>query len=59
MRNSFLKKQLDNRGQGIMEYILLSSLIGIFCLLAIKNYGGSIKNQIYYLKKQVNSLPRD
>lgn len=44
-------------GQGVMEYILLSSLIGIFCLLALRNYGHAIRKQINYFKKEINSLP--
>jgi len=52
-------KFLTNQdGQGVMEYILLSSLIGIFCLLALRNYGNGLRKQINYFKKEINSLPR-
>ncbi|MFZ8933385.1 MAG: Flp family type IVb pilin [Bacteriovoracaceae bacterium] len=48
----------NQEGQGVMEYILLSSLIGIFCLLALRNYGQGLRKQINYFKKEINSLPR-
>lgn len=40
-------------GQGIMEYIILSSFIGIVCLLAVKQFGSVLEKRIDYLKSQI------
>ena len=41
------------RGQGIMEYIIISSLVGIFCLLAIKQFGSVIHKRIQSMKQAI------
>lgn len=47
-------KQLKKQdGQGVMEYIILTSLVGIFCLVAVKQFGGVIKKRIEYMKSQI------
>lgn len=43
----------DNKGQGVLEYIILASLIGIFCLVAIKEFGGVLKKRIEHMQGQV------
>jgi hypothetical protein len=40
-------------GQSIMEYLILSSLIGIFCLGIIGQYGETIQKRIEYMKRQI------
>lgn len=45
------KKQ---QGQGVMEYLILSSLIGIFCLVAVKQYGEVIKTRIGHMRSHVS-----
>lgn len=48
------KKLLKNqKGQGVMEYIIISALIGIICLGAVKQFGGVIKNRMEYMRTQV------
>ena len=59
MKFKWIKILKNKNGQGVMEYIILSSLIGIFCLVAIRGYGVAVKKQINHVKKQINSLPRD
>ena len=50
-----MKKHVKNqKGQGVMEYVILSSLIGIFCLAIIGQYGGTLKNKINNMKKSIN-----
>jgi Flp pilus assembly pilin Flp len=51
----------DNKGQSVMEYVLLTSLIGIFCLVAIKQFGETVKtriqkNEISYCKTCKNRM---
>ena len=36
---TFIKEE---KGQGVMEYIILTGLVGIFCLAAVKKFGKSI-----------------
>lgn len=52
------KNRLGNQGQGVMEYIIISSLVGIFCLVIIKSYGEVIHQRIEYMKaKIVKNIP--
>ncbi len=49
-----MKKVLKNeKGQGIMEYVIISSLVGICCLVAVKQFGEVIQNRINNMKAQV------
>jgi Flp pilus assembly pilin Flp len=42
-----MKKFMKNeKGQGIMEYVIISSLIGICCLAAVKSFGDKVKDRI-------------
>ena len=43
----------NQNGQGVMEYIIISSLVGIFCLVAVKQFGGVIKTRINEMKSHV------
>lgn len=43
----------NNRGQGVMEYIIISSLVGIFCLVAVGQFGKVVKGRINYMKEQI------
>jgi len=47
---SFLKSQ---QGQGVMEYVILTSLIGIFCLIAVKQFGNVVQKRIDYMKSEI------
>jgi Flp pilus assembly pilin Flp len=43
----------NQRGQGLMEYVILSSLVGICCLIAVKQFGNVIKERIEEMKERV------
>lgn len=43
----------NQKGQGVMEYIILTSLIGIFCLVAVKQFGSVLQNRIESVKSQI------
>lgn len=48
------RKRLNNQsGQGVLEYVILASLIGIFCLAAVKQFGSVINTRINHMKKVV------
>lgn len=53
--NNKTKKLLigNSRGQGVLEYVILASLIGIFCLVAVKQFGAVINTRINHMKKSV------
>ena len=49
-----MKRLLKNeKGQGIMEYVIISSLVGICCLVAVKEFGDVVKKRIDNMKGQV------
>ena len=51
----FLKKQSQNqKGQALMEYVIVSGLIGILCLGAIKKFGEVIEKRIERMKTEVS-----
>jgi hypothetical protein len=43
----------NQKGQGIMEYVIISSLVGICCLVAVKEFGDVIKKRVDNMKGQV------
>ena len=46
-------KKTNQKGQSIMEYIIISSLIGVFCLMAVKQLGGVIQRRINMIKENI------
>lgn len=50
-----MKKFLKNqKGQGIMEYVIITSLVGICCLGAMSAFGKKIKDRIGEMKERVS-----
>jgi hypothetical protein len=47
------KEMRRARGQGLIEYVILSTFIGICCLVALKQLGGVLEKRILHLKKEV------
>ncbi len=43
----------NQKGQGIMEYVIISSLVGICCLIAVREFGEVIQNRITSMQAQV------
>jgi len=54
MRKSKILK--NQKGQGVLEYIILTSLIGIFCLVAIKKIGGSLNGELKKINTRIDGL---
>lgn len=50
MNSPLIKNQ---KGQGIMEYVIISSLVGICCLVAVKQFGSVIQERINEMKEKV------
>lgn len=54
MKKTTTRKLIANQqGQGVMEYVILSSLIGIFCLVAVKQFGEVVEKRIQNMRKHV------
>jgi hypothetical protein len=51
-------QNFHQRGQSILEYIILTTFIGLFCLAAIKKLGGVIDKRIDRIQADiVSSMP--
>ncbi|MDO9183833.1 MAG: hypothetical protein Q7U04_15570 [Bacteriovorax sp.] len=52
---NFLKKRVlaDQKGQGVMEYVIISSLVGIVCITAVKGFGDVVKKRIETMQHSI------
>jgi hypothetical protein len=49
-----MKKVLKNQqGQALMEYVIVSGLVGIFCLIAVKQFGEVVKKRVENMKTEI------
>ena len=48
-----LKKLKNEKGQTVLEYIIISSLVGIFCLVAVKQFGQTMRSRIEKMKSEI------
>ena len=42
------------KGQGLMEYVIISCLVGVFCIIAVRKYGRTLKNYTKRMNTQLN-----
>lgn len=49
------KKRANQKGQGMLEYLILTGLVGIFCLAAFKAMGERLKTRINNINKKITS----
>ena len=54
MKSTFLVKS-NQRGQALMEYVIVSGLVGIFCLIAVKQFGEAINTRVKNMKTHITS----
>ena len=47
-----------NKGQTVMEYVLLTGLIGVFSIFAIRNFGQQIEAKLQSSIKRINKSLR-
>ena len=45
----------NSNGQGLMEYVIISCLVGVFCLAAMNKYGSTMNKYIKKMNTDVNS----
>lgn len=51
-----MKKIIKNqKGQGIMEYVIISSLIGICCLVAVRQFGEVVQKRIQNMRSEITA----
>ena len=43
----------NDKGQGVLEYVIIASLVGIFCLVAVKQFGFVVQKRINNMKQQI------
>jgi Flp pilus assembly pilin Flp len=49
-----MKRIIKNeKGQGIIEYVIISSLVGICCLVAVRQFGDVVQKRIDNMKSQI------
>jgi Flp pilus assembly pilin Flp len=48
--NTLTKNQ---KGQGVMEYVIISSLVGIVCITAVKGFGKVIEERVNDMKESI------
>lgn len=51
--------KLNQRGQGMTEYILLVALIAIICISAVKYFGRSTKEGFEEASSQIGGVTQD
>ena len=47
------QKVKSQQGQALMEYVIVSGLVGIMCLVAVKQFGSVIKQRVQDMKEQI------
>ena len=53
MKKSKSRLIRSNKGQGVLEYVIITSLVGIFCLVAIKGFGERLGTRINKMNEKV------
>ncbi|MBY0415953.1 MAG: hypothetical protein K2Q18_17410 [Bdellovibrionales bacterium] len=53
LKKDFKKLTRNQKGQGVMEYVIISSLVGIVCITAVKGFGKVIKERVDDMKESV------
>lgn len=51
----FAKLTKNQKGQGVMEYVIISSLVGIVCITAVKGFGEVIRTRVNTMKTSITN----
>ncbi|MBP5296534.1 MAG: hypothetical protein J6Y94_04300 [Bacteriovoracaceae bacterium] len=46
-------KRRHQQGQGIMEYVIITALIGIFCLIAVQQFGKHLQTRLNQMNSKI------
>lgn len=53
MKETLKRKAKENKGQGVMEYMIITSLVGVLCIAAMKDFGSVVKKRIESAKTKI------
>ena len=57
MKNHPVAKSVTNtKGQGVLEYVILTSLIGVLCLGAVRTMGTRMNTKINQMTQKVQDI---
>lgn len=45
----------NQKGQSVMEYVILSGLVGIFCLVAVKKVGKTLNTRLDQMNRKIQN----
>ena len=45
----------NQKGQSVMEYVILSGLVGIFCLVAVKKVGKTLNTRLDQMNREIQN----
>lgn len=48
-----VKQTKNQNGQSVMEYVILTGLIGIFCLAGVKKFGKSLETRLNQMDRKI------
>ena len=48
----------NDKGQSVLEYVILTGLIGIFCMMGVKQFGKRMKTRIDQMNKKIEQNVR-
>ena len=54
MRIDGVQLKIDQKGQGLTEYLILLMLISVVSIVAAKSLGGTIKEKIQVARNHIN-----
>jgi Flp pilus assembly pilin Flp len=57
LKGCYMKK--NNKGQTTMEYVVISALVGIICIGAVRNFGNTVKQKITKMEEKINQEVTD
>jgi Flp pilus assembly pilin Flp len=49
-----MRKPLNNRGQGLTEYLILLLLISVVSIAAVKTLGNTVKSKLTVVRDHIN-----
>ena len=45
---------LNKKGQTVMEYVIITGLVGVFCIYAVREFGQQIEQKVQSSIKRIN-----
>jgi cell division protein ZapA (FtsZ GTPase activity inhibitor) len=45
----------NNKGQGLLEYVIICALVAIFCLATVTQFGKVIEKRVDQMKRKISN----